>query len=190
MNLEQLIDEVNKDLDDSLDSGDITAWLNRALDDLTPITRKEAKYSTDISSHVILPEDLFEIAFILADGSEFRNVPIRNNSNSGYKVWGNELTLQNAPESGILEVFYYKRLAHLEDSSDIPEIDPAYHDLLVLYATALSQYAEEEPERQMDAMNRYFNRKREYEAYIQRNSNVIHQVRLVDGVRSEEGEYL
>lgn len=179
MNLEQLIEEVNKDIDDSLDSGDITEWINRALDDLTPITNCETKYSVTLPSSISLPSDVFKIAFVLVDGTEVHNVPIRDNRSKGYKVWGNELTLQGGLESGVLEVFYYKRLSHLEANEDIPEIDPAFHDLLVLYATAHSQYADEEPERQIDAFQRYQQRKREFDLFIKSQSNETNQVRLV-----------
>lgn len=169
MNLSKLVDEVNKDLDESFESGELIGWFNRCLDDLTPIARIESKYSTDLTAPVILPDDLYEIAFVLLDGSELYNVPVRDKTKSGYKVWGNELTLQNTPESSLLEVFYYKRLSHLEESEDVPEIEPSFHNLLVLYASYLSQYAEEEPERQIDAFNRYHKRKQEYETFVFRN---------------------
>lgn len=179
MNLDQLVDEVNKDLDESLDAGEITAWFNRALDDLSPITKKETKYSVEISSSITLPDDLLEIVFVMADDSELYPVQIQDKTSKGYKVWGNELTLQNAPESGLLEVYYYKRLSHLSESEDIPEIESSFHDLLILYAVAHYRYADEEPELQMNAMNRYFQRKQEYESFVSYNSNTVYQVRVI-----------
>lgn len=170
MNLSELIEEVNKDLDDSLDNGDVTGWINRALDDLTPITKKEAKAVIGIAASMALPEDLFELSLLLTDEGELYPLTLRDKTSKGYKVWGNELTLQNGPSEGDIELYYYKCLAHLEEDEDTPEIDPSYHDLLILYAVAHSQYAEEEPERQIDAMNRYLARKREYESFILRKS--------------------
>lgn len=179
MNLEQLIEEVNQDIDDSLDSGDITKWINRGLDNLTPIAKKEAKSNIEISPPIKSPEDLFEIVHLFAGEDEYLPVPIKDRSSKGYKIWGDEITLQGGPETGEIEVYYYKRLTHLEDSEDVPEIDPSFHDLLILYAVAHSQFAEEEPERQIDAMNRYMQRKREFESFVARQSNETYQVRMV-----------
>lgn len=179
MDLSQIVEEVNKDLDDSLDAGDITGWVNRALDDLTPLSKKAAKYVAPVSPVISLPDDLFEIELLMVNDEEFHLIDLRNKSDVGYKLWGNELTIQKGPDEGEIELYYYKRLSHLEDEDDIPEIEPSFHDLLVLYASAHSQYAEEEPERQMDAMNRYIARKREYQSFVMKNSNETYQVRLV-----------
>ena len=177
MNLSEMIAAVNRDIDDDVDSGDITSWLNRCLDELTPITRLEAKYVTPITPAVTLPSDVFEIVLMLADDKEIYRVATRDKHTKGYKIWGKEITLQNAPLEGFLEVYYYKRLSHLENEDDVPEIEPAFHDLLVLYAIAMSQYADEEPERQVDAMNRYLARRQEYEAYIMRNENSSYEIK-------------
>lgn len=178
MNLSQMVDEVNKDLDDSLDSGDITGWINRALDDLTPIAKAEAKHTSP--SHTFpLPEDYFEAVHLFVGDEEFFPIEIRDRINKGYCIWGNELSVKKGEESEEVELYYYKRLTHLEDSEDVPEIDPAFHDLLILYAIAYSQFADEEPERQMDAMNRYMVRKREFESFVARQSNETYQVRMV-----------
>lgn len=184
MNVKQLIEEVNKDIDDSLDNADIIGWFNRCLDDLTPIVRKEALKITDAdtSNTYELPEDLHEIAFIRSAETEYRLIPLNDKTSRGYKVWGEILYMQPPVESGELELFYYKRLDHVEDGEDVPEIDPAYHDLLALYAIAHYQYADEEPQRQQDAMNRYFQRKNDYQTYIMRNSNEVHQVSIVNPV--------
>ena len=43
MNLQELILQVNRDVDDIFENGDIQHWLNRALDDITPIARIEKR---------------------------------------------------------------------------------------------------------------------------------------------------
>ncbi|MEK5065895.1 phage adaptor protein [Cytobacillus sp. FSL R5-0596] len=182
MNLEQLIEEVNKDLDDSLDSADITGWINRGLDDLTPIAKKETMKITGVTPENVytLPDDLHEIAFVRVNGEEMLPISLQDKTSRGYKEWGGVLYLQPAQESGDIELFYYKKLSPLVDMQDVPEIPSAYHDLLVLYATALSQYAEEEPERQIDALNRYYRRKEEFQRYIQSSSLETYQVQIVN----------
>lgn len=181
MNLKQLIEEVNKDIDDSLSSGDVLGWINRGLDDLTPVTRKESMKITEVVPENIytLPEDLFEIAFIRANGVEYSHIPFNDTANQGYKLWGNTMYFQPGLKDGSIEMFYFKRLTHLQNEDDVPEIDPSYHDLIVLYAIAHSQYADEEPERQIDALNRYLARKREYGAHLLSRSNTTYQVKLI-----------
>jgi hypothetical protein len=39
MNLEQIIEEINKDLDDTFDNGELIGWINRCIDDLTPFAK-------------------------------------------------------------------------------------------------------------------------------------------------------
>ncbi|MEK3819686.1 hypothetical protein MKY20_11525 [Cytobacillus sp. FSL W8-0315] len=179
MNLTEIIEEVNKDIDDSLDNGEISGWVNRALDDLTPIAKAEAKYNSD-SAPFQLPNDFFDIAHLFVGDEEYFPVELNDRVSRGYRLWGKEVTLQKNTGSGEIELYYYKRLTHLENGDDVPEIDPAFHDLLILYTIAYSQFADEEPERQMDAMNRYFQRKREFETFASKHSYQTFQIRLVE----------
>jgi hypothetical protein len=185
MNLEQIINEINKDLDDTQDNGDLIGWINRCVDDLSPIAKKETKNVYDITSENTyeLPEDMLELVLILVNGIEYQSVPLNNSYTTGYKIW-EKLSLQNSPESGTIEVYYYKRLNHLENLADVPEIEQSFHDLFVLYTIAHNQFMEDEPERQMDAISRYNNRRQEYQAFVMKNSftlNVQQQIKDVWG---------
>lgn len=165
MNLEQLYNEINKDLDDSQNSGDLLGWINRCMDDLSPIAKKEAKASYEITSlnEYELPSDLMEIVRVVVNGEDV--------DRAEYSVWGNVLSFKEVPGIGPVELFYYRRLSRLTgDISEIPEIDPAYHDVFILYTIAHQQFMEDEAERQMDAMERYYRRKNEYEAFMRRNN--------------------
>ena len=51
VNLQELILQVNRDVDDIFENGDIQHWLNRALDDITPIARIE-KSHVRVSVHL------------------------------------------------------------------------------------------------------------------------------------------
>lgn len=170
MNLSQLQQEVNKDIDDKLPNADITGWFNRCLDELTPITKKEALTTLAVSStnEYALPSDLLEIAAVKVDGEIYN-----------FNTWANTLYLEPAIETGEIEIFYYKRLPHLVEAGDIPEIEPSFHDLLILYAVAYSQFMDEELERENDAIMRYRQRRIEYENFIHRNSHIVHQVRII-----------
>ncbi|MGF6951868.1 hypothetical protein QF028_004373 [Neobacillus sp. B4I6] len=184
MNLEQIINEINKDLDDTQDNGDLIGWINRCMDDLSPIAKKEAKTVYEISSlnGYDLPEDLLEIALVLVNGTQYDPVVLNDSWSTGYKRWGNVLSLQNAPSDGQVELYYFKRLSHLENLEDVPEIEPTFHDLFILYTIAHQQFSEDEPERQMDALTRYNNRNGEFNRFVMANSFVYNSQRQITDV--------
>jgi hypothetical protein len=181
MNLQDLIKEVNKDIDDSLSNTEITQWINRGLDDLTPV----AKYKKSVTIPLIagqkeysLPADVHKIELIL-DDTELHEIPLKDRTSRGYKVWGNTLTIQPTPENnGELTFYYYASLPHLKNNDDVPAIPSHYHDLLVLYAVARAKYQDEEPEMQMNAWGEYQAKRREF-AIEQNQSGEVGQVRLV-----------
>lgn len=183
MNVAQLIEEINKDIDDvTLELSDHIGWINRALDDLTPIANQEAKttYLLSVDNAYLLPEDIYQIVLVNVNG-EKRNAVSIQDSRTGYQVWANTLSLQPTEETGQMELYYYKSLRHVAKEEDIPEIPSFFHDLLVLYTVAHQQFAEEETERQIDALNRYNQRKQEFRAYVSSQSMVVDQVKLVGG---------
>jgi hypothetical protein len=186
MNLEQIIEEINKDLDDTLDHADIIGWVNRCVDDLSIITKKEDKKLADISSlnAYELPEDLLEMVLVLVNNEEYDPIYLGDTTSKGYKVWGNVLSLIDGPDSGAIELYYYKRLPYLVNVEDVPEIDKAFHDLFVLYTVAHNQFMEEETERQMDALNRYMSRKREFDAFMKKNTARFNSTRKIKNVYS------
>jgi hypothetical protein len=176
MNLEQIIEEVNRDLDESLESSEILGWINRCIGDLSSIAKKETKSVFEISTlnGYELPEELLEMVLVLVNGMKFDTVPLTDSWSTGYKKWGMVLSLQNAPTEGQMEVYYYKRLSYLEKLDDVPEIEEAFHDLFVLYTIAYNQFMEEESDRQMDAISRYNIRKAEFQRFVMDNS-FVHQ---------------
>jgi hypothetical protein len=66
MNLNDIMKQVNRDIDDQYIIDDIRDWVNRCLDELTPFAKKESMATTDANNTNVyeLPSDLFEIAFI------------------------------------------------------------------------------------------------------------------------------
>jgi hypothetical protein len=165
MNLEQIINEINKDLDDTQNNGDLIGWINRCMDDLSPIAKKEGKKTAEVSplNAYELPKDVMEVVSVIVNKEEY--------DRTQYIVWGNVLSLTTELDSGTIDLYYYRRLVNLTGATDeIPEIEPSFHDLFVLYTIAHQQFMEDEPERELDAMERYRKRKSEYEAFMQRNS--------------------
>jgi hypothetical protein len=182
MNLDQIIEEVNKDIDDTLESEVIIGWVNRCIDELSHITKKEDKKIADIAPENAyqLPDDYTDMVLLLVNGQQYDPVPIRNTISTGYKLWGNVLSLQNAPDSGQLELYYHRRLNHVETESDVPEIESSFHDLLILFTVAHNRFMEDEPGQETDAMSRYERRKREYQDFIMQSSYSYQQQQITD----------
>lgn len=176
MNVQEIIDEIAKDIDDNtIDNEVFIGWINRCLDDLTPFARKEVLKTADITGEnsYAMPDDLLEVFMVLVNGCQYYPVRINEQYKQGYKLWGNTLSLQCGPDTGEIELYYYKRLSHIAELTDIPEIDPSFHDLFVLYATAYNLFSERNDDwqqRQGDTINRYNQRKQEFYSYIIENS--------------------
>ncbi|WP_203289848.1 hypothetical protein [Metabacillus sp. cB07] len=178
MNLQDIITEVERDLDTAVPSEKIIGWANRALDDLTPIAKLQSKktliHSTD--NNYILPEDLFEIAHLTVDGIPHDEVTMKDVNSRGYKVWGNILSLNPNNSDSLIELYYYKKLNHLNNFSDIPEIPSQFHDLIVLYVIGHELFSDEEFESQEDALRRYNQRKSEFEMYTMKKEDINYQI--------------
>lgn len=174
MNLEQIIEEINKDLDDEIENDELIGWINRCIDDLSPIARQEQKAVIEITetNDYELPDDFIKMFMVSVNGKRYDTLPLSSNS-TGYKVWGNNLSLSNGPSDGSIELYYYKRLSHLENMDDVPEIDPAFHDLFILYTIGHHQFMDDELERETDAFTRYNARREEYKLFMNKKAPSI-----------------
>ena len=105
VNLQELILQVNRDVDDIFENGDIQHWLNRALDDITPIARIEKRAMLEYP--YTLPSDVQDIERVMQTNTVFPRIPVGEEQQQGYWVWGNELVLQGGSQQPI-EVYYYK----------------------------------------------------------------------------------
>jgi len=181
MKLQDLIKEVNKDSDDSLPNAEVIQWINRGLDDLTPVAKYKKTALIPLTSgqdQYPLPDDFHREELILQDDELFE-IPLKDRTSRGYKKWGNVLTVQPKPSTdGELTLYYYAKLPHLKNSDDEPVIPSYYHDLLILFAVAKAMYKDEEPEKQDSAWSDYLAKKREFAAEQNQNGE-IGQVRLV-----------
>jgi hypothetical protein len=169
MNLEQLIAEINKDLDDELDNAELTGWINRCMDDLSPHAnlQKSAVISlfTDQKEYD-LPSDYMRL-FQLVDTYPMNQVQMRDFISTGFKLWGNKLIIQPTPlNEGTLDLYYEAKLPYLVNVEDEPAIPSQFHDLFILYTIARRQYQDDEEALQMNVWTDYQRRKSEFIAFM------------------------
>lgn len=158
MDLKKLRSEINRDMDDSFNNGDIDAWINRAIDDITPVAKKEKLVTISGGS---LPTDLHDIAIVIVNNTPLINLEVDDFESVGYKVWDNAITLQNI--DGPITLYYYKKLNHLSFETDAPEFEEEFHDLIIYYVRSHIQFYDEDE--RADSRILYNQRKTEYENY-------------------------
>lgn len=158
MNLTELTKQINRDIDDSYSNGDIKEWINRGIDDLTPVARKEAPKMT-LNYPYMLPGELHKIVHIKQNGMDVE-----------YELWAEEISLKDGNTDPI-DLYYYKRLKKLQNPEDVPDFEEEYHDLLILYSLGHIQYHDEDYDDRPDALNRYAQRKLEFQQYRERKQS-------------------
>lgn len=168
MNLKDIIYEINKDIDDEFDNADLIGWINRALDDLSPVANYQAFADiTLVADQKVypLPAELVKLIQVIDESGTGRlyEQPLNDFTSCGYKVIGRNLVIQPKPtKPGTLTLYYESSLPHLKNPEDVPVIRPDFHDLLVLYAVARARYQDEEVGLQMNAMSEYKNRRSQF----------------------------
>jgi hypothetical protein len=183
MNLQEIIDEINKDVDDELENEDIVGWVNRCLDDLTPVARYQKLMTITTTSGVntySLPSDLTKVVQVVDNTTPLNPLNVSDFNKDGYKVFANQLILQPTPEDEREITLYYEgNLPYLTEASDVPVIHSSFHDLFVLYTVARFMYKDDETYRKSDAFAEYVQRKREFVRFMNRPS--IESIRNVYG---------
>ncbi|OHR74002.1 hypothetical protein HMPREF3291_05295 [Bacillus sp. HMSC76G11] len=184
MDLRELTLEVLKDIDDSLTDSDIKGWLNRCLDDLTPVAKYQKMISIPLlagEKTITLPDDLHEIVLLTDGECDYKGISLMDKTSIGYKRWENTLTLQpEVEEDSTFTLYYYARLPHLVEVTDVPVIRPDFHDLLVLYGVAKAKYKDELVDMQQTTMQEYFDRKNQFANEIIQGDFEVYQVRLME----------
>lgn len=179
MILSNIINQINRDIDEEYDAGDIIEWINRCSDDLTPIARIQASQSYAIATTT----DTFtfptirhrDFAMKVTDSNDcssiYGPVSITDSQPRGYVAWGNTFTLQNGPDTGTINYYYYQKIAQMAttDLAVEMQIDSEFHDLYILYGRAQIQFTEEDQKGNSDredSMSMYLARKKEFERHI------------------------
>lgn len=147
--------------DEEYDNAEWIKLINACLDDLTPVakmlTTKEninlavvdggASLSIASDPDLARAYEFRNIFFTPVDGStrELKRRALADNYSPGWKQTADKLLFQGLGDnSGTIRVDYYKRLTHVANINDIPELPVAYHELIVLYLCAKAQQKEEE----------------------------------------------
>ncbi len=180
MNVDTLIRQVTRNI--KAQNGEIIELFNRCSDDLTSLVKKEAtkSYPIDPTNQYTFPSDYYQTAFVTVDRMEYFLLPQRDFTRRGYKVWGNQFSLQNGPEVGEIDLFYHRTLNRLRLPDDIPEIEEPFHDLYVHFAIGQLQFKDEDYEYRPDALTRYYARKDEYQAYLSEKYQGAFEIQAVD----------
>jgi hypothetical protein len=177
--LSNVFAQINRDLEESYENGDLLDWVNRCSDDLSPIALLQASQNYTIAT----TEDAFtfpttrmkDVAMKVTDSesevSFYRSVSVTDTQPKGYIAWGNTFTLQHGPTGGTITLYYNKRISQMTISQleEEMEIDSEFHDLYILYGRAQIQFTEEDQKGnsdRVDSMDMYLARKREFERHI------------------------
>lgn len=183
MNLQDIIDEINKDTDEDLENDEVLGWINRCLDDLTPLARYQKTMTITTKNGVntySLPSDLTKIVQVIDESNSLSPLDMSEYNKNGYKVFANQLILQPTPDSvRDITLYYEGNLPHLVNGEDIPAIHPSFHDLPVLYTVARFMYKDDETYRKSDALAEYTQRKRDFVRFM--NRSFISPIRNVYG---------
>lgn len=188
MKVSDIIRQVNRNIKAS--NGDILDLINRCLGDLALLVKKESStnYTIVSGNSYALPADFHELVDVVmvntANTDKQYTVlqPLKKTdyTNKGYKIWGGNLSLQNGLDSGEIDFFYYRKLTQITTTDQIPEVDEPYHDLFIHYTLGNLQYMEDDYEFRPDALGRYYQRKDEYQAYLNGKQQGIYEIQVVD----------
>ena len=179
MILSVVFNQINRDIDEEYDPGDLIQWVNRCSDDLTPVAQIQASQSyaitatTDVFTFPTTRHRDFVMKVTDSNGcnSFYSPVKLTDTQSKGYVAWGNTFTLQNGPTGGTITYYYYQKIAQMA-STDISvemQIDSEFHDLYILYGRAQIQFTEEDQKGNSDredSMSMYLARKKEFERHI------------------------
>ena len=161
MTVVEIITKVQFLSDEEYDNAEWIKLINACLDDLTPVakmlTTKEninlavvdggASLSIASDPDLARAYEIRNIFFTPVDGStrELKRRALADNYSPGWKQTADKLLFQGLGDnSGTIRVDYYKRLTHVANINDIPELPVVYHELIVLYLCAKAQQKEEE----------------------------------------------
>lgn len=168
LNLEEILNEINKDIDDTIDAGDLIGWVNRALDIASTVDKYEQRvtllFDEGVSDYA-LPDDLIKLMYVFGTEGKYEELPLDDYTSTGYKQWGNVIGFQNVNEASV-DLYYHAYYPHLVNMEDVPALPVPFHDLLILYTVARARYKDEEESLEADAMNEFNRRLVEFRNFV------------------------
>lgn len=117
-------------------------WINAALDDLTPAARLVTALLVPLIAgrpQYDLPDDchkVVSVSYFQGDSeSPLTQRSWRDASLPGFKLGDGIIRLQGLPllAGDEIEIVYFRRIAHVEDVSETPDLQPEWHELIVLF---------------------------------------------------------
>jgi hypothetical protein len=183
-----------KVLVDDMDIPDdwLLSWLNQGLADLTPVLRIRERATADViaeKAEYALPPDFYQMRQIRYLTGHYTKAPLpsllaEDFRSRGYKIWGNTLILQPAPnQDGTVELWYYRLPAVMAEDGDVPEVPDPFQHLLVWYAGCLYEvYRRDIDISQAAYYPRYLNGRAALDSYTLKNEGrrymtVVHRWR-------------
>lgn len=165
MKVNDILKQVNRDIDDVYNLGDIVDWVNRCLDDLTSVSKRQS--SVVLNAPYTLPTNLHELLFVSQNNRFIKTLPMNDPYGEGYKRWGDSLTVQNLDTSP-LTIYYHRKLNKVSGGDDIPDLEEEFHDLFILFCLGNAQFYDEDYELRPNKLGEYEARKQKYIQYIEK----------------------
>lgn len=184
MNLGEILAEVNKNVDDELEAADVIGWVNRCIEDLTPIANNQTILTMPIITNqqsYKLPSDFVEMVQVVRNNRFANPLALSDTTRYGYKLFNNNIMLQPIPDSdGSMDIYYKSILPYLTDLEDVPQIPTFFHDIFVLYAVAKFKFQDQDTENMSIAANTYESRRQDFINFMNK-TNIPSQVTNIFG---------
>lgn len=182
MNVEELINQAQIRTEEIYSEPEWVGFINAALDNLTPVARmlkrivipdqnpvdgaiqiELADYSELVDAQEILYAYYKSTDPLLETETKLKLLAVTDSYSKGWRLTSTHLIVQGIEDSeeGDILVDVYKKLSHVSDKTDVPELPEQYHQLIVMYMCSLSQQKEEELEDKRDFYGEYLAGKQE-----------------------------
>ena len=177
MTVEELIEQAEIRSEEVYSDEVWIGFINAALDDLTPV----AKLLRRVTLTALVPVNDMIIIDVTDEGNEdllnshevlliyyqsttpasrqkqLRRISLSDSYSTGWKRTEDTIILQGITGStaGTVVIDTYRKLDHVAETSDIPDLPEQYHQLVLMYICSLSQQKEEELEDKRDFFGEY-----------------------------------
>ncbi len=178
MTVDEMITQAETRSEEVYDEPTWIGFINAALDDLTPVvklldqvtvanlTPSSGAVTIALSSLSASPIHEFLTVYYQSttpalSPKQLWRISLNDHISEGWKLTSTSLVIPKIPVSspvstaGSVIIDFYKKLEHVTDGDDIPELPVEYHQLLVMYMCSLSQQKEEELEDKRDFFSEY-----------------------------------
>ena len=168
--------------DEEIENIDLRDWFNECSDDLSSVLYlpTEAVVERNEDGVYPLPENYKDGLLVELEDNVFpRQIAITDTKLKGYFLRGSVIHIRGW-EPDQITVQYNRLPAKFTTDPDFePDIPSQYHYIYPIYAVMQAMFAEDEPERYMQARDEYYNAKRTIVAMINRQRKQHMSFRVV-----------